>query len=101
MAGHLEVDKLKQTLLVTALRFFSRKRTLTNLIPFKRYKDGNLTWQLLTDRNEEGDEFVLTVHPWTFEFPNEPNIENRYETDCTAEIHIGSVFHVNKIYLVK
>lgn len=101
MAGHLEIDKLRQTTLVTALRFFSRKRSISNLIPFKRYTDGKLTWQLVTDRNEDGDDFVLTVYPWTFEFPDEPNIEDRVETDCIAEIHIGSPFSVNKIYLVK
>jgi hypothetical protein len=101
MAGHLEVDKKSQPELLKVLKAYADKKLLHGLTPFRRYKDGELTWQLLTDRNEDGDYCVLTVYPWTFEFPNEPNVEDRTETNCIAEIHLSSIMGINKIYLVK
>ena len=95
MAGHLEVDKIKQQDLLSALWKFLDKTTIGNMPPFVRYKDENLTWQRLTDRNEEKDLHVLTVYPWTFKFEDGEICEG-----AIAEIHIGNELIVNKIYMV-
>jgi hypothetical protein len=102
MAGHLEVNKHIQHSLLGKLwemlqiqRGEKRAINLVNLmIPFKNYKIEDLTWQRLTDRNEEGDGYVLSVYPWTFE------VDDEVCEGAIAEIHLSSELTVNKIYMV-
>jgi hypothetical protein len=63
--------------------------------PFERYKDENITFQRLTDRNEEGDTHVISVYPQTFKFEGEEDCEY-----AIAEIHLSADLTVNKVYMV-
>ncbi len=95
MAGHLEVDKITQYDLYGKLWPFLDKQPILGMKPFDRYKEGELTWQRLTDRNEEGDTHVLSVYPWTFKFDDGEVCEG-----AIAEIHLSAELTVNKVYMV-
>jgi hypothetical protein len=94
MAGHLEVDKVVQFELYRNLWSFLDKQPIKEMKPFDRYKEGELTFQRLTDRNEEGDAHVLSVYPWDFE------IDGEAQEGAIAEIHLSSELTVNKVYMV-
>lgn len=95
MAGHLEVDKIWQQELYGKLWTFLDVQSIKEMEPFKRYKDGDVTFQRLTDRNEEGDEHVISVYPHTFKFDDGEVCEG-----AIAEIHLSADLTVNKVYMV-
>ena len=95
MAGHLEVNRITQHDLYSKLWHFLDSQPIGNMTPFVRYKQQDLIWQRLTDRNEEGDAHVLTVSPWTFKFDDGEVCEG-----AIAEIHLSSELTVNKVYMV-
>jgi len=95
MAGHLEVNKMVQFDLYGKLWPFLDEQSITKMIPFSRYVSGGLTFQRLTDRNEEGDAHVLTICPWTFKFDDGEVCEG-----AIAEIHLSADLTVNKVYMV-
>lgn len=95
MAGHLEVDKIWQQDLYGKLWKFLDKQSIKGMKPFDRYKFGDVTFQRLTDRNEEGDTHVLSVYPHTFKFDDGEVCEN-----AIAEIHLSAELTVNKVYMV-
>ena len=95
MAGHLEVNRIVQFDLYGKLWPFLDEQPIEKMIPFDRYKEGELTWQRLTDRNEEDDAHVLCVYPWTFKFDDGEVCEG-----AIAEIHLSAELTVNKVYMV-
>lgn len=95
MAGHLEVDKIWQQELYGKLWTSLDKQSIKEMIPFARYRELNLTFQRLTDRNEEGDTHVISIYPWTFTFEDGEVCEGAY-----AEIHLSAELTVNKVYMV-
>lgn len=95
MAGHLEVDKIFQQDLYGKLWKFLEDKLIDKMIPFARYREEGLTFQRLTDRDEEGDTYVLSIYPHTFKFDDGEVCENAY-----AEIHLSSELTVNKVYMV-
>lgn len=95
MAGHLEVDRIFQQDLYSKLWEFLDNKSIKAMIPFKRYGDGKLTWQKLTEEYfEEDDGYVLSLYPWTFEFDGEVS------EGASAEIHLSPELTVNKVYMV-
>lgn len=95
MAGHLEVNKIVQFDLYGKLWPFLDKQPIKEMIPFDRYKEGELTFQRLTDRNEEDDAHVISVYPWTFKFDDDEVCEG-----AIAEIHLSESLTVTKVYMV-
>jgi len=95
MAGHLEVNKIVQYDLYKRLWGFLDKQPINKMVPFNRYKDDEIIWQRLTDRNEESDTHVLSVYPWTFKFDDGEVCEG-----AIAEIHLSKDLTVNKVYMV-
>jgi len=95
MAGHLEVDRIWQQDLYSKLWSFLDKQPIKNMIPFARHRKGDLTFQRLTDRYEEGDKYVMTISPWTFKFDDGEVCEG-----AIAEIHLSADLTVNKVYMV-
>jgi hypothetical protein len=102
MAGHLPVNRFEQHNLLKRLwEMLDNKNgdrislALINAMkPFKRYEDDDLTWQKLTDRNEEGDGYVLSAYPVDF------NIDGEVQEGAIAEIHLSPDLTVNRIYMV-
>lgn len=95
MAGHLEVNKIVQYDLYKKLWAFLDKQSINGMKPFDRYKNEDVTFQRLTDRNEEEDTHVISVYPHTFKFEGEEDCEF-----AIAEIHLSADLTVNKVYMV-
>jgi len=95
MAGHLEVNKIVQYDLYKKLWEFLDKQSINGMKPFDRYKDGDTTFQRLTDRNEDGDTHVISIYPHTFKFEDGEVCEF-----AIAEIHLSAELTVNKVYMV-
>ena len=94
MAGHYPISTNLNTEVKTLLNSYLAEHPIDEMIPFKRYYEGERSFQRLTDRNENGDTDVIAISLTTLY-----DYEGEIADFCIAEIHLTNN-SINQIYCV-
>lgn len=94
MAGHYSIRPSLNSQVINLLNSYIEKNPVADMIPFKRYFEGDISYQRLTDRNERGDTDVIAISPTTL-YDEDGEIADF----CIAEIHLNNN-SINLIYCV-